>query len=150
MSGKKVVIVCDDNFDILGLVSHVIQSAGYEVKRASSHKDVLQILDTCTPDLLVSDIRMPGRDGFWIAEYLQSVNLSIPIVFMTAYDSGLYRTYAPFVGAVEFLTKPIDVGELLRKVVAALEKNPVSRSAEHRTDVEVIGVPDTTKPDVTS
>jgi CheY-like chemotaxis protein len=63
---------------------------------------------------------MPERDGFWVAEHLQMQGRRVPIVFMTAYDSNLYRTYAPFVGSVGFVTKPIDAQELVRQIEKGL------------------------------
>ena len=122
MSGaKKRIFICDDNEDILELVTVLLQKAGYEVTGFKSNKELLPQLESNRPDLLVSDIRMPDRDGFWIAEHMQSKNLNIPIIFMTAYDSNLYRTYAPFVGAVGFVTKPIDATILLTQVREALK-----------------------------
>lgn len=140
-NASKVVLICDDNLDILNVVSVIVRGAGYEVKSANSHQELLKILETCRPDLLISDIRMPGRDGFWIAEYLQSQNIRIPIIFMTAYDSSLYRAYAPFVGSVGFVTKPLDVDALLKKVAAALESEqaaPVDQEA-----LATVSIPDT-------
>jgi CheY-like chemotaxis protein len=140
-NASKVILICDDNLDILNVVSMIVRGAGYEVKSASSHKELLTILETCQPDLLISDIRMPGRDGFWIAEYLQSQNINIPIIFMTAYDSSLYRAYAPFVGSVGFVTKPLDIDELLRQITRGLEaRRPEPALIEAET---IVSVPET-------
>ncbi len=117
---KSTILVCDDNDDILEVVSMIVKRAGYNVVTASGYKALLPLLDSAHPNLLICDIRMPERDGFWIAEHLQMQETRVPIIFMTAYDSNLYRTYAPFVGSVGFVTKPIDSQELIRTIQKAL------------------------------
>lgn len=122
MSDKQTtILVCDDNEDILEVVSLIVRRAGYHVISANGYKELLPLLDSARPDLLISDIRMPERDGFWIAEHMQMQGIRTPIIFMTAYDSNLYRTYAPFVGSVGFVTKPIDSQDLLAQIKKALE-----------------------------
>lgn len=139
MSDKKTVLICDDNEDILDVVSVIMSKAGYEVKGANSYKELLPLLDSTGASILICDIRMPERDGFWIAEHMQAKNIRIPIIFMTAYDSNLYRTYAPFVGSVGFVTKPIDSGELLRQVEKALAPKP--ETAPERPAAEFVPLP---------
>ena len=121
MTNKTTILVCDDNEDILEVVSMIVRRAGYNVVSANGYKELLPLFDTVRPDLLISDIRMPDRDGFWIAEHMQMQGIRTPIIFMTAYDSNLYRTYAPFVGSVGFVTKPIDSHDLLAQIKKALE-----------------------------
>lgn len=117
----KTILICDDNVDILEVVSLIVRRAGYTVISANGYQEVLPLLESAKPALLISDIRMPDRDGFWIAEHMQMNGVRIPIIFMTAYDSNLYRTYAPFVGSVGFVTKPIDAHELVMQINKALD-----------------------------
>ena len=136
MAGDNtVVVVCDDNEDVLEVVSMLVRRAGYNVLTAAGHKDLLPLIDSAHPSLLICDIRMPERDGFWIAEHMQMQGQRIPIIFMTAYDSNLYRTYAPFVGSVGFVTKPIDSQELLKQIHKALNPTPSSSLLE-RIDID--------------
>lgn len=137
---KSTILICDDNEDILEVVTVIMQKAGYDVKGVTSYKELLPLIDAQKPDLLICDIRMPERDGFWIAEHIQSKNLNIPIIFMTAYDSNLYRTYAPFVGSVGFVTKPLDSQDLLLQVKKALRPKPLSEPQQNAAD-EVVPMP---------
>lgn len=121
---RDAIVICDDNEDVLEVVSMIVRRAGYKVVTAGGHKELLPLIDSVQPRLLICDIRMPERDGFWIAEHLQMQGQRIPIIFMTAYDSNLYRTYAPFVGSVAFVTKPIDSQELLAQIKKALNPTP--------------------------
>lgn len=135
---KKKIFICDDNEDILEVVTVLMRKAGYEVTGFKSNKELLPRLESERPDLLICDIRMPDRDGFWIAEHMQTKNLNIPIIFMTAYDSNLYRTYAPFVGAVGFVTKPIDAANLLTQVRASLKpKSAIEHQQANGADEQV-------------
>lgn len=125
----ETILICDDNADILEVVSMIVRRAGYNVLSASGYAEVLPLLESAKPALLISDIRMPDRDGFWIAEHMQMNGLRIPIIFMTAYDSNLYRTYAPFVGSVGFVTKPIDARELVVQIKKALDGDKQSKES---------------------
>ena len=115
-TGEKTIFVCDDDQEVLDSVSLLLQSAGYRVLTAHEHKEFMAKLQEATPDLVLLDVRMPERDGYWIAEGLQVLGTKIPIIFMTGYDSMIYRLYAPFVGAVQYFVKPIDPPKLLGKI----------------------------------
>jgi len=117
---QKTILVCDDDQDILDAVSMALVNAGYKVVTAHEHKELTNQIRLSPPDLIILDVRMPERDGFWIAEFLQVLGVNVPIMFMTAYDQMVYRLYAPFVGAVEYLIKPVDMQILLKKVERAL------------------------------
>ena len=125
-ASQKSILICDDNEDILELLSKMLRIAGYKVFAANGYKEVLPLIDSVHPDLLICDIRMPVRDGFWIAEFLQMEGKNIPIIFITAFDTQLYRAYAPFVGSVAFVTKPFEADELLGKIRNALDHTLVN------------------------
>jgi len=117
---KKTILLCDDDPEILKSVGMLLESAGYDVHTAHEYRELNAQLKETKPDLLVLDVRMPERDGFNIAESLQALGMNIPIIFMTGYDQLIYRLYAPFVGAVEFLIKPVEPAKLLNHVAHAL------------------------------
>lgn len=134
---QKSILVCDDNEDILEMVSKIVSNAGYKVFAANGYKEVIPLIGSVHPDLLICDIRMPVRDGFWIAEYLQVEGIRIPIIFITAFDTQLYRAYAPFVGSVAFVSKPFEEEVLLREIHNAFNQN----LANIKLPVEEIPVP---------
>jgi DNA-binding response OmpR family regulator len=120
MNPQKTICLCDDDQEILDATSCVLTNAGYNVVMAHDHKELTSKLQDCAPDLIILDVRMPERDGFWVAECLQVLGNTVPIMFMTACDKMIYRLYAPFVGSVEYLTKPVDPRLLLKKIERAL------------------------------
>lgn len=121
------VCVCDDDQAVLDAVAAVLQTAGYRVLLAHEHKELETALRDEKPDLLILDVRMPGHDGFWVAEGLHALGSTIPIIFMTAYDRWIYRLYAPFVGAAQYLVKPVDPRVLLGKVEKLLARKQPQR-----------------------
>ncbi len=120
---KKTICVCDDDPHVIDSMTVLLNSAGYAVLSAHDHTELTALLQEAKPDLLLLDVRMPGRDGFWIAECLQVLGNSCPIFLMTAYDRFIYRLYAPFVGTSEYLTKPIDPQSLLEKIKHTLSQS---------------------------
>ena len=121
--GQKTILLCDDDQDILDSTSLLLRSAGYDVITAHEHRELTTTLQTVTPDLIVLDVRMPERDGFWIAECLQVLGSRIPILFMSSCDQMIYRLYAPFVGAVEYLIKPVQTDVFLNKIERVLRRS---------------------------
>jgi two-component system, NtrC family, response regulator AtoC len=124
-ANKKTVLLCDDDQSILDAVSDVLLDAGYEVFTSHNHVEFLAQMRHCNPSVIILDVRMPERDGFWLAEGLQSLGKQIPIIFLTGYDSMIYRLYAPFVGSIAYLTKPVDTHRLLEKVHKATNRETV-------------------------
>lgn len=119
---KQRIFICEDDPETLEALSDLLRSAGYEVRGALGHAEMLQQIQLGSPpDLIVLDVRMPERDGIWVAENLRALGVNVPIIFHTGCDSLIYRLYAPFVGAAAYLTKPCDASVLLSKIEKALE-----------------------------
>jgi DNA-binding response OmpR family regulator len=118
---KPHILICDDNDDVLEFLAKSLSIAGYETATAHGHDEFLKAYDARAPDLILLDVRMPERDGFWIAERLQMANNKAPIIFITAHDRPLYRLCAPIAGAVDYVTKPFDPDDLERRIKSALQ-----------------------------
>jgi DNA-binding response OmpR family regulator len=125
--------MCDDDRDLLDSLGTFLKASGYQVETASEHNELMEKLREKVPDLLLLDVRMPEKDGFWVAEGLQALGVRVPIIFMTGYDKWIYRFYAPFVGSVYYLVKPIDLQLLLKKIEEALAKVPRRRHLVPKT-----------------
>jgi two-component system, OmpR family, response regulator len=121
------IIVCDDDEDILAFLAFMLRTNDYDVRVARSYEEVMALLETYEPDLLLLDIRMPELDGFNVAETLRLRNTRFPIVFMTAHDNTFCRLYATTFGAAGYLKKPFEADDVL----AVIEKTfPLSGSFE--------------------
>lgn len=118
---KKHILICDDNHDVLEFLAKSLSFAGYEVATAHGYDDFAKAYSARRPDLILLDVRMPERDGFWIAERLQIAHNTVPIIFITAHDRPLYRLCAPIAGAVDYVTKPFEPDDLEKRIKAALQ-----------------------------
>jgi len=117
---RKSILVCDDNQDVLDFLEQFLKDAGYEVRTTHGYVEFLCEYKSRPPDLILLDVRMPDRDGFWIAERLQISNNPASVIFLTAHDRPLYRLCAPIAGAVDYVTKPFDPDALIERIKAAL------------------------------
>jgi DNA-binding NarL/FixJ family response regulator len=111
----KRLLVVDDEPHLLRAVAACLRSEGYEVRTARSGKDALISLSERIPDLIISDIRMPGLDGYAMVNRIRSSARTslIPIVFLTAKDQKSDRVEGFRIGVDAYLTKPFEPDELL-------------------------------------
>ena len=127
---KKRLLVVEDNFRLLQAINVCLSKAGFEVMTASDGNAALERIAETIPDLIVSDIMMPGMDGFFLAAQIRANPRTdlIPIVFLTARETRQDRIAGFKVGIDAYLVKPFEPDEL----VAAIE-NILSRvSRTHR------------------
>ena len=127
---KKRLLVVEDNFRLLQAINVCLTKAGFEVMTARDGNAALERVAETIPDLIVSDIMMPGMDGFSLAAQIRANPRTdlIPIVFLTARETRQDRIAGFKVGIDAYLVKPFEPDEL----VAAIE-NILSRvSRTHR------------------
>ena len=126
--GKYTVLVVDDEPDAVEFVRAVMEDDGYEVMSASNGEECKSCLEKATPDLMVLDVNMPGRAGFYVLKDLKSdpKTKDMPIIMLTgvAQQSGIpfgSDDLADFLGCEPdaYLEKPVDPG-YLRQVVRQL------------------------------
>ena len=115
---KPTILVVDDTPDNLHLLSHLFKDE-YRVRIAHNGEKALAVCQTDTPpDLVLLDIMMPGMDGFEVARRLRGHPSSehIPVIFVTAMTDDAARLKGMELGAVDFVTKPIDPPALTMRV----------------------------------
>lgn len=127
----KRLLVVDDEAKLLRAVAVTLREEGYEVTTARSGAEALVHFNSSIPDLIISDIRMPGMDGYKLARALRSNPRTdlIPIIFLTAKDEREDRITGFRIGVDAYLTKPFDPEELLA-VVSNILKRVERTSAE--------------------
>lgn len=116
---KLTILTIDDDQDILALVGQLLKKKNYTVVQAENGKVALDILEKMKPDIILLDIMMPDMSGYEVCTRIQErEDLSfIPVIFLTALSSEKDKAKALSLGAVDFLTKPINK-ELLYAVIA--------------------------------
>lgn len=121
------LLVVDDEPKLLKAVAADLRGEGYLVETARSGNEALIYISQRVPDLIVSDIRMPGIDGYELAKRLRSnpSTALIPIVFLTAKDTTANRIEGFQTGVDAYLTKPFDPDELIvviASIIARVER----------------------------
>lgn len=112
------ILLVDDKPDNLRLLSTMLMEHQYEVRRVTKGVMALKTAKAAPPDLIVLDIKLPDIDGYQVCESLKSdpMTAEIPIIFISALDNVLDKVKAFSVGAVDYITKPFQVEEVLVRV----------------------------------
>ncbi|MFC1942490.1 response regulator transcription factor [Chloroflexota bacterium] len=129
MAKKARILLIDDDVDLVEATKIVLESQTYEVIVAYSGDDGLQKAREESPDLIILDVIMPGKDGFTAAEQLKkdSELSKIPIIMLTAYSSMGGETSVPVsagltLEAEDYIDKPVSPEELIKRVDKLLNK----------------------------
>lgn len=120
-AGKGRILVLDDDRLVLATVAHGLTQAGYEVIDADNGDDAILLAREHRPELALLDIRMEGKTGFDVAEYLRDV-CHIPFMFLSAFSDEATTAKVEALGAVAYLVKPLDVGKIVPTVDAVLAR----------------------------
>ncbi len=118
---KGRILVLDDDRLVLATVVHGLTQAGYEVIDADNGDDAILLAREHRPELALLDIRMEGKTGFDVAEYLRDV-CRIPFMFLSAFSDEATTAKVEALGAVAYLVKPLDVGKIVPTVDAVLAR----------------------------
>jgi len=120
----KRLLVVDDEPNLLRAVEACLRAEGYEVTTARSGREALVRVAASVPDLIISDIRMPGMDGFALAGQLRQSSRTalVPIVFLTAKNERADRIAGFRTGVDMYITKPFEPDELLAVIAGILSR----------------------------
>jgi len=134
---SKRLLVVDDEPNLLRAVAAILRGEGFEVSTARSGREALVAVAKNLPDLIVSDVRMPGMDGFELARRLRRApNFALlPIIFLTAKDETEDRVEGFRAGVDVYLTKPFEPDELVAVINSILQR--VERT--HSTIARLVG-----------
>lgn len=142
MTGNNRVWIVDDDKSIRWVLERALVKERLEPVCFENARDLLQRLEGDKPDVIISDIRMPGLDGLALLEEIKLKNPDVPVIIMTAFPD-LDRVVSSFQGgAYEYLSKPFDIDELLGLVKRAIQRHPAELEAATAQDIttdEIIG-----------
>jgi DNA-binding NtrC family response regulator len=111
MSGSTVLIV-DDERTLARAIKAFLSESGYEAEVAGDAEQALRLLETMRPDVVFSDVRLPGMDGIELLKRIREFDPSLPVIIMTAHGTIEGAVAAVKLGAFDYLKKPIDLEEL--------------------------------------
>ena len=112
------ILIVDDTPENIDIVSQRLNELGYELSIAESGASAIERLKHITPDLIFLDVMMPGIDGFQVCRHIKSQPQikDVPVIFMTALDDIASKVRGFEVGGADYITKPIEIVELLARL----------------------------------
>ncbi|MGL4501277.1 MAG: GGDEF/EAL domain-containing response regulator [Planktothrix sp.] len=130
---RNKILVIDDNSINLNLLSELLNYAGFEVWTALNGETGLEIISQKIPDLILLDIMISDWDGFEICAYLKAdpTYAQIPIIFITALSESQEKVKGLKLGAVDYITKPFDQGEIIARINLHLKLHSLNTQLNH-------------------
>lgn len=134
------ILAVDDDESIRALLSDYLGEQGYQVTAVGNGREMRKCLAEATPDLVILDVKMPGEDGFALAQEIRQTS-AIPIIMLTGEGHEVDRVLGLELGADDYLTKPFSPRELLARIKAVLrryaDKKPVATAEPLRRETEI-------------
>ncbi|MDZ7291837.1 MAG: response regulator transcription factor [candidate division KSB1 bacterium] len=126
MMAKRILLV-DDEQDILDLLKYNLEAEGYETMTATDGLQALELAQS-SPDLIILDVMLPGKDGWEVIRELRQTESTrhIPVIFLTAKGGEIDEVVGLELGADDYIIKPISLRKLLARVKIVLRKSVVS------------------------
>ena len=120
---QEQILIVDDLPENVRLLSSLLSEQGYHVNSATDGRMALSIIKQESPDLILLDIMIPEMNGYQVCRHLKSTAITrdIPIIFLSGLDSEFDKIEAFKVGAVDYITKPFFVEEVIFRVKAQLD-----------------------------
>ena len=122
------ILVVEDDKDLNRTVCSFLNQSGYEATGCLNGDDAYDAMYSTMFDLIISDIMMPGVDGFEFAKNVRELNEEIPILFMTARDDIASKQRGFRIGVDDYMVKPIDLDELFLRIGALLRRAKIASS----------------------
>ena len=122
------ILVVEDDRDLNRTVCAYLNNSGYRATGYLNASDAYDAMYEQVFDLIVSDIMMPGIDGFEFAKTVRTLNENIPILFMTARDDFASKQRGYRIGVDDYMVKPIDLDELFLRIGALLRRARIAAS----------------------
>src|SRR5215469_4342202 len=126
---KRNILVVDDEAQITRVLKTMLSAQGYGIRTAADGKLALEEFKSWSPDLVITDLRMPNMDGLELCRRIRTES-RIPIIVLSVKGEETIKVEALDAGADDYITKPFNVNELLARVRAALRRAMVSLEPE--------------------
>lgn len=116
------ILVVEDDMSMRKLMEAVLSQEGYNPLLTASGQQALELLDKQHVDLMITDIMMPGMDGYTLTEELRESGYDMPILMVTAREMSADKRQGFMAGTDDYMTKPIDEEEMLLRIKALLRR----------------------------
>jgi len=113
---KKKVLIVDDEIEIVDFLSRFLQRLGVTAIKANSGEEALRKYNEAHPDSVFLDIQMPDKDGLTILKEIKKIDSAVKVIMITGKDDKELQAKAKKYGALDYITKPLDLSELSAKI----------------------------------
>lgn len=121
MESKSKILIVDDDENITELIALYLEKEGYATKSVNNGNDAIHVFKSFSPNLVILDLMLPGRDGFDVCKDIRQVS-TIPIIMLTAKGETFDKILGLELGADDYMVKPFDTKELTARVKAVLRR----------------------------
>jgi CheY-like chemotaxis protein len=115
------ILLVDDDIDLLDTLVRLLRRQGYTCRVARSGDEAIRAVEAEAPDVVVTDLRMPGVDGWAVARYARQHCPPVPVIVMTAYTTSETCENTRRMGGATYLTKPFANADLMDAIRRAVE-----------------------------
>jgi diguanylate cyclase (GGDEF)-like protein len=128
------ILLVDDSKLIMGFGKSILSKEGYEVSYAPNGHEALEMVSLETPDLILLDVVMPGMDGYEVCKRVKADEKArdIPIIMLTSKGETADKIKGLNLGAVDYITKPFDAGELIARVKTQLRVKELHKALQEK------------------
>ena len=119
---EKILIV-DDDFNLCSVLKEELTEVGYDAEYVLNGDLALEYLKGKTVDLILLDLKMPGKDGFDVLKELHEKKIKVKVIVLTAYADVKSAIDSAKLGASDFISKPYDFDELLITIRKVLQRD---------------------------
>ncbi len=123
------ILVVDDDFNICDLLRMYLQKEGHTVTLSHDGIDAIEKFRRCTPQLVLLDIMLPGKDGIEVCREIRRMS-SVPVIMLTAKGETFDKVLGLEMGADDYIVKPFEPRELLARVKAVLRRSDGKGNAD--------------------
>jgi DNA-binding response OmpR family regulator len=129
---KGTILIVDDTAHVRQLLSAMLGTRGYDVEAAESGVHALKVVQDVSPDLILLDIMMPEMDGYEVCERLKDdpQTRDIPVIFISALEQTDDKVKAFSAGAVDYVSKPFQIKEVIARVGAQLSLRSMQKKLQ--------------------
>jgi len=124
------ILVVDDTPNSARVLSAILSAAGHDVRTAWSAEDAEGVLQREEMDAVITDVKMPGKDGMQLFEHISKHYPEMPVIFLTAYGTVESAVHTLSMGAFYYFTKPPDYSKLKAIVTRAVEQSRLRRQVD--------------------